>query len=97
MALYDSLYTIVNEKSFDKQYFEDISKLSQLEEWKLSLDWLLSRNPYYEDTQEIKGFFRILKTPESWGFPPIRVLYRVNDQEQKVYLIAMQVIDGGNL
>jgi hypothetical protein len=88
----ETLNTIVEQSNFTKKFYDEIENYSRLEIWKLGLDWLLARNPCCENSVDLGNNYRVLKTADIGGFPPILVFYLFKKDEQKVYLIEMEII-----
>ena len=86
------MYTIIREKSFDEQLEIIARKYPRMAELDSAIDWALSRGP-----TEIPNVVRISYDYYLWvtdefyihDIPMIRILYRVDNENQTVYLLAI--------
>lgn len=89
------LNTVVQDKGFEKAYDKLLPSNPWLDEWLFGVDFLLSREPEHEDSVHICDEFRLIVTPQSWGIPSVRVIYRYSDddrQKQEICLFMLEII-----
>lgn len=84
-------YQIIREPEFESKMLEIAVGYPRLNELEDAIDWALARKPH-EFTQIMNEYYLwITEGYTNNEFPPLRILYRIDDTEKKVYLIDVEI------
>lgn len=87
----DTQRTLVESADYSRQ-LATLSDLQRLDDALVGVCWALSTNPEVYET--VKGMYdvRLLKTDPLGGLPPLRIWFKIDDDDQSVHLLYIEPI-----
>jgi len=86
---------ITETTGFQKDYMSFYAQHPNMEDWRASVEFILSRDPKTGKSHELQNGFRILVVDPTEPIPEIAVLYRFNEKDERdaiVHLWAMEAL-----
>ena len=82
---------IIQEKYYSKQADRHGKKFNRMNDVITTIDWLLGQDPLYGEI--VNGPHRIFKTTAIADTPSFWVLYRYDEEGEKVHLLSIDIAD----